>query len=81
MGTLDRMGEGEANILQSGHPVPGCDHVAKLILKDRYLRLDPEIDAWELDDTGHLGNLKALADRDFTHQSEAILSQTRKPAP
>ena len=56
-------------------------NVAKLILKDRYLRLDPEIDAWELDDTGHLGNLKALADRDFTHQAEAILGQTRKPAP
>ena len=40
--------------------------MAKLILKDGYLRLDPEIDTWELDDTKCLGNLKALADRDFT---------------
>ena len=26
-------------------------NMAKLILKDGYLRLDPEIDTWELDDT------------------------------
>ena len=36
--------------------------MAKLILKDRYLRLDPEIETWELDDTEHLDNLKALAE-------------------
>ena len=43
-------------------------NMAKLILGDRYLRLDPEIDSWELDDTRHLANLKALAERDFTYQ-------------
>ena len=49
-------------------------NVAKLILKDGYLRLDPEIDTWELDDTKCIPNLKALADKDFTHHSDAILS-------
>ena len=49
-------------------------NMAKLILNDRYLRLDPEIDTWELDDTKHLTNLKALADKDFTYQSKAILN-------
>ena len=28
-------------------------------------RLDPEIDSWELDDTRHLANLKALAREGF----------------
>ena len=40
-------------------------NMAKLLLADRYLRLDPEIEDWDLDDTGHLDNLKALATRDF----------------
>ena len=53
-------------------------NMAKLILGDRYLRLDPEIDSWELDDTEHLGNLKALAERDFTYQSKAILDHIRR---
>ena len=53
-------------------------NMAKLILGDRYLRLDPEIDTWELDDTKHLGNLKALAERDFTYQSRAILARIRR---
>ena len=53
-------------------------NMAKLILNDRYLRLDPEIDTWELDDTEHLVNLKALAERDFTYQSKAILSHIRR---
>ena len=48
-------------------------NMAKLILGSRYFRLDPEIETWELDDTRHLGNLKALADRTFNHQSRAIL--------
>ena len=47
--------------------------MAKLILNDRYLRLNPEVDTWELDDTKHMGNLKALAERDFAYQSKAIL--------
>ena len=53
-------------------------NMAKLILNDRYLRLDPEIDTWELDDTKHLTNLKALAERDFTYQSKAILGHIRR---
>ena len=53
-------------------------NMAKLILNDRYLRLDPEIDTWELDDTKHIGNLKALAEKDFTYQSRAIMNQIRR---
>ena len=53
-------------------------NMAKLILGERYLRLDPEIDSWELDDTRPLTNLKALAERDFTYQSKAILSHIRR---
>ncbi len=53
-------------------------NMAKLILNDRYLRLDPEIDAWKLDDTEHLANLKALAEREFTYQSETILKHIRR---
>ena len=53
-------------------------NMAKLILNDRYLRLDPEIDTWELDDTKHLVNLKALAERDFTYQSKAVLDHIRR---
>ena len=47
-------------------------NMSGLLLQDRYLRLDPEIDDWPLDDTKHLGNLKALADRDFTRNSGQI---------
>ena len=54
-------------------------NMAKLILADRYLRLDPEIGAWDLDDTSHLDNLKALAERDFAHQNEAIVNRIRIP--
>lgn len=54
-------------------------NMSKLLLGDRHLRLDPEIDDWGLDDTEHLPNLKSLADRDFTRQSEAILNNLRRP--
>ena len=54
-------------------------NMSKLILGDRHLRLDPEIDDWALDDTARLPNLKSLADRDFTCQSEAILNHLRMP--
>ena len=47
-------------------------NMAKLLLGDRYLRLDPEIEAWDLDDTEHLDSLKALATRDFALLSEDI---------
>ena len=49
-------------------------NMAKLLLGERHLRLDPEIQSWRLDDTKHVQNLKALADRDFTYGSEAIMA-------
>ncbi len=54
-------------------------NMAKLLLPNRYMRLDPEIGAWDLDDTAHIGNLKALADRDYARQNEAILNRLRIP--
>ena len=53
-------------------------NMAGLILGERYVRLDPEIEEWALDDTKHLGNLKALATRDFTHRSQEILNALRR---
>ncbi len=47
-------------------------NMAKLLLGDRYLRLDPKIEAWGLDDTGHMDSLKALAARDFALCGDAI---------
>lgn len=52
-------------------------NMAKLMLGPRYLRLDPSIEAWQLDDVRHLGNLKALADRTFEQQSRDILAHIR----
>lgn len=52
-------------------------NMAKLLLEDRYLRLDPEIEHWELDDTKHLGNLKAMANRDFTRYNKEIMEKMR----
>ena len=49
-------------------------NMAKLLLANRHLRLDPEIKSWKLDDTKNLETLKALADRDFTHYSKAIMA-------
>lgn len=49
-------------------------NMAKLLLGDRHLRLDPEIKSWKLDDINSMESLKALADRDFTHYSKAILA-------
>ena len=40
--------------------------------------LTRRLTAWELDDTRHLANLKALAERDFTYQSKAILDHIRR---
>ena len=51
--------------------------LAKLMLADRYLRIDPEIEAWDLDDIEHLGNLRALATKDFALQSEAIMKNLK----
>ena len=49
------------------------ENMARLFLPGGYLRLDPEIDDWDLDDVDHLDDLKALATRDFTHRSEEIV--------
>ena len=54
-------------------------NMAKLLLADRYLRLDPEIGAWNLDDIEHLDNLRALADRDFAQRNQAILNRLGMP--
>ena len=53
-------------------------NMAKLLLRDGYMRLDPEIDAWALDDIEHLDNLKALARRDFALHNEAIMKILRR---
>ena len=53
-------------------------NIAELLLEDRYVRLDPEIEDWGLDDTDNLGSLKALANRDFTHRGEAIMGNLRR---
>ena len=52
-------------------------NMAKLLLTDRYLRMDPEIEAWGLDDIEHLTNLKALATRDFALRSDEIAKHLR----
>ena len=53
-------------------------NMAGLLLEDRYFRLDTEIDNWGLDDTRHLGAMKALADKDFTENSREIMKQIRR---
>ena len=45
---------------------------AKLLLKENYLRINPEIDFWELDTLTQLDNLKSLADRDFERYAAEI---------
>ncbi|MDE2686444.1 MAG: CBASS cGAMP-activated phospholipase [Chloroflexota bacterium] len=52
-------------------------NMAKMMLGPRYLRLDPTIDSWQLDDVRHIGNLKALADQTFDRQSRAILAHVK----
>ena len=54
-------------------------NMAKLFLAGRYLRIDPKIEPWDLDNIKHLDSLKALATRDFTQQSEAIMTSLKKP--
>ena len=53
-------------------------NMAKLLLGGRHVRLDPEIKSWKLDDIKILKSLKALADRDFTHYSKAILANLER---
>ncbi len=54
-------------------------NMAKLLLADRYLRLDPVIKDWDLDGVQHLDSLKALGSRDFTHYSTEIEKYLRRP--
>ena len=54
-------------------------NMAQLMLEDRYLRLDPEIEDWGLDDFQHLDNLRALAARDFAYWSGTIAKNLKRP--
>ena len=47
-------------------------HTAKLLLKGNYLRINPEIDRWEIDNLTQLDNLKSLAERDFERHAKEI---------
>ena len=49
-------------------------NMAGMLLGHRFLRLDPTIANWQMDDTRHLSNLKALADRTFSQRSREILA-------
>ncbi len=40
-------------------------NMAKLLLKENYLRIDPPIDFWDIDTVVQSDNLKTLAERDF----------------
>ena len=53
-------------------------NMAKMMLGPRYLRLDPTIESWQLDDVRHIGNLKALPDQTFDRQCRAILAMLRE---
>lgn len=53
------------------------ENMAALLLGERYVRLNPHIEEWGLDDTKHLANLKAMANTDFTRQCEMIIYSTR----
>ena len=47
-------------------------HIAKLLLKGNYLRINPEIDRWEIDTLTQLDTLKSLAERDFERYAVEI---------
>ena len=47
-------------------------NMTKLLLKQNYLRINPEIDFWELDTLAQLENLKTLAARDFEKYAAEI---------
>ena len=47
-------------------------HTAKLLLKGNYLRINPEIDRWEIDNLTQLDTLKSLAERDFERHATEI---------
>ena len=47
-------------------------NITKRLLKENYLRINPEIDFWELDTLTQLENLKSLAERDFEKYAAEI---------
>ncbi len=47
-------------------------HTAKLLLQGNYLRINPEIDRWEIDNLTQLDNLKSFAERDFEKYATEI---------
>ncbi|MDE0009519.1 MAG: CBASS cGAMP-activated phospholipase [Candidatus Poribacteria bacterium] len=53
-------------------------NMAKRLLKENYLRINPEIDFWELDTLTQLDNLKSLAARDFKKNAEGIEAFLRR---
>ena len=54
------------------------ENMATLLLGERHVRLNPDIEEWGLDETRHLANLKAMADMDFARQYKRIICNTRK---
>lgn len=55
-----------------------ASNIAKLLLGERFMRMDPEIEAWDLDDVMHLENLKAMAMRDFALHGADIMNSVRR---
>ncbi len=52
--------------------------IGQRLLKQNYLRINAEIDFWELDTLTQLDNLKALAERDFEKNAEGIEAFLRR---
>ncbi len=52
--------------------------IVKVLLKENYLRINAEIDFWELDTLTQLDNLKSLAERDFKKNAEGIEAFLRR---
>ena len=54
-------------------------NMAKLLLKENYLRVDPTTGFWDLDNVCQLKNLKSLAERDFKTYESDIKAFIRTP--
>ena len=53
-------------------------NMSKLLLGDKYIRLNPNIEAWDLDDVDHLDTLKSLASKDFAYNSKQLRECMRR---
>lgn len=53
-------------------------NMVQLLLQQNYLRINAEIDFWELDTLTQLDNLKTLAERDFEKNAEGIEAFLRR---